>query len=128
MKPQTDDQGTTPEIIQEKDSIDQDQNMSESPEEVISNSHNESSLRRGRMITSALIVSIIIVFIAVAVAGVFQLTGHFLQTCPKELPVNDPSPVLWSDVTSQKPASAILGVSEKLKQETALKAQAAGSN
>ena len=128
MKPQTDDQGTTPEIIQEKDSIDQDQNMSESPEEVISNSHNESSLRRGRMITSALIVSIIIVFIAVAVAGVFQLTGHFLQTCPKELPVNDPSPVLWSDITSQKPASAILGVSEKLRQETALKAQAAGSN
>jgi len=99
MKPQTDDQGTTPEIIQEKDSIDQDQNVSESPEEVISNNHNESSLRRGRMITSALIVSIIIVFIAVAVAGVFQLTGHFLQTCPKELPVNDPSPLLWSDVT-----------------------------
>jgi len=128
MKPQTDDQGITPETTQGKDIVDQDANMPQSPEEVISNNHNESSLRRGRMITSALIVSIIIAFIAVAVAGVFQLTGHFLQTCPKELPVNDPSPLLWSDVTSQKPASAILGVSEKLRQETALKAQAAGTN
>lgn len=128
MKPQTEDQETTPETIQGKDTIDQDQNMSESPEEVISSNHSESSLRRGRMITSALIVSIIIAFIAVAVAGIFQLTGYFLQTCPRELPVNDPSPLLWSDVTSQKPTSAILGVSEKLRQETALKAQSAGSN
>ena len=127
MKSQTDDQETTPETIQGKDTIDQDQNMSETPEEVISNNHDELSLKRGRMITSALIVSIILAFIAVMVAGVFQLTGHFLKTCPQELPVNDPSPILWSDVTSQKPVSATLGVSEKLRKETALKAQTAAS-
>jgi hypothetical protein len=128
MKPQTDDQATTPETTQGKDIVDQDANTPQSPEEVIANNHHELNLKRGRMITSALIVSIILAFIAVAVAGIFQVTGHFLQTCPQELPVNDPSPILWSDITSQKPAPAALGVSEKLRKETALKAQVAGSN
>ena len=89
---------------------------------------DDASEKRSRIITSALMATIIMTLIAVAVAGVFQLTGMFMRICPAELPVNDPSPVLWNDTTSDKPVTAALGVPDKLKQETALKASTNVSN
>lgn len=91
-------------------------------------SYAELITKRGRLITSALLVTIILTFIAVAVAGIFQMTVKFMQVCPAELPVNDPAPVLWNDITSEKAVKAITGVPEKLKQETALKALTNASN
>ena len=89
---------------------------------------DDASEKRSRIMTSALMATIIMTLIAVAVAGVFQLTGTFMRICPAELPVNDPSPVLWNDTTSDKPVTAALGVPDKLKQETALKASTNVSN
>ncbi|MFH0960194.1 MAG: hypothetical protein V1897_15985 [Pseudomonadota bacterium] len=99
-----------------------------SSEEAESKHRNDSSAKRSRIITSALMATIIMTLIAVAVAGVFQLTASFMRICPSELPVNDPSPVLWNDMTSDKPVTAILGVPDKLKQETALKITTNTSN
>jgi nitrate reductase NapE component len=89
---------------------------------------DDASEKRSRIITSALMATIIMTLIAVAVAGVFQLTATFTKVCPAELPINDPSPVLWNDTTSDKPVTAALGVPDKLKQETALKASTNVSN
>lgn len=82
---------------------------SKSVEEVESQHRDEASVKRSRIITAALMATIIMTLIAVTVAGVFQLTASFMRICPAELPVNDPSPVLWNDITSDKPATAILG-------------------
>ncbi len=124
MKSQIDD----PKTPMEENTIVEDQIVAESSEEIKTNNHNNAHAKRGRMLTAVLVVTIVLTFIAVTVAGVFELTGRFLRVCPKELPVNDPSPILWNDVTSEKPVQATLGVSQKLKEETALKSSVMGSN
>ncbi|MGC8658253.1 MAG: hypothetical protein ACP5U1_04195 [Desulfomonilaceae bacterium] len=86
-------------------------------EEIRANNH----LKRGRLITSALLVAIVLTFISVLVAGIFKVTGELLRQCPRELHVNDPAPVLWNDITSVKTGSAGLGVPQELKKETMLK-------
>ena len=124
MEPQTDNQETSV----EKDTIAENEIESESSEEIVSNNHDNAQAKRGRMITAALVATIVITFIAVMVAGVFELTGRFLRECPRELRVNDPSPILWNDIVSANSTKAGLGVPEKLKQETALKSSIIGQN
>jgi hypothetical protein len=124
MKPEKDNEATKP----EEAVIAEEQMEIQASKADDTDNHNDVNLKRGKMITSTLVTTIIITFIAIAVAGVFQFTGWFLRVCPQELPVNDPSPILWKDVTSDKPVNATLGVPDKLKQETALKSLAGDSN
>ena len=88
--------------------------------------HSNNHAKRGRLITSALLVAIALTLISVLVAGIFELTGRLLRECPKELRVNDPAPLLWNDVTAAKPVSVGLGVPKKLEKETMLKPSSSG--
>jgi len=124
MKSRTDDTETP----LEENTIVEDQIVAESSEETKTNNHINAQAKRGRMITASLVVTIVLTCIAVTVVGVFELTGRFLRVCPKELPVNDPAPILWNDMTSEKSVQATLGVSQRLKEETALKSSVMGSN
>ena len=124
MEPKIDNQET----LAEKDTIVENEIESESFEEMEANDHDNAQAKRGRMITAALVVTVALTFIAVMVAGIFGLTGRFLRECPRELRVNDPSPILWSNIVSANPVKAGLGVPEKLKQETALKSSSIGQN
>lgn len=84
-------------------------------------SRNHIAEKRGRMIASGVVVAVVVAVIAVAVAAIFQLTSTWLMKCPQDLSVNDPAPILWSDVTSAKSKEAPLGVPKKLAKETSLK-------
>ena len=89
--------------------------------------NNHLALKRGRMVAAGLVAAVILSLIAVAVAGIFQFTSQLLMPCPKDLAVNDPAKVLWTDVVSdgQKPAS--LGVPENLAKKVSLKTKPAAS-
>ena len=76
---------------------------------------------RGRMIAAGLIAAVIVSGVAVLVAGIFQVTSRWLIPCPTDLPVNDPAPVLWSEMISDKTTARSLGVPEKLATEVRFK-------
>ncbi len=76
--------------------------------------NNNLSARRGRMITAGLLATVVLAVIAILVSGIFQLTSRWLIVCPKDLPVNDPAPILWQNVVAQESKSAKLGIPEKL--------------
>lgn len=76
--------------------------------------NNGLAEKRGRLISAAVIATIILSVIAVSVFGIFQITSKMLIVCPQDLPVNDPAPVLWQDIVSDKTKIAKLGVSDKL--------------
>lgn len=87
--------------------------------------NNHIAEKRGRMIATGMVVGIGVSLIAVAVAAIFQVTSTWLIKCPADLSVNDPAPILWSDVVSDKAKQAPLGVPKELVKETSLKAIAA---
>ncbi|MGC8906378.1 MAG: hypothetical protein ACP5M0_02930 [Desulfomonilaceae bacterium] len=84
-------------------------------------SNNHLAERRGRMITAGLLATVILAVIAILVSGIFQLTSRWLMVCPKDLPVNDPAPILWQDVVAQEPKPAKLGAPEKLASQVLFK-------
>ena len=63
---------------------------------------NGLALKRGRMVATGLVTAVILSIIAVIVVGIFQITSRLFIQCPTDLPVNDPAPILWKDVTSQQ--------------------------
>ena len=77
-------------------------------------SANEIVDKRGRLISAAVIATIILSFIAVSVFGIFQLTTRMMVVCPRDLPVNDPAPILWQDIVSDQVREARLGVPDKI--------------
>ncbi len=83
--------------------------------------NNHIAQKRGRMVAAGLIASVLLAVIAVAVAGIFQLTSGWLIKCPSDLPVNDPAPMLWKNVESKEVKSAPLGVPEKLLKQASWK-------
>lgn len=83
---------------------------------------NAVAEKRGRMVAAALTVAVLLSLIAVGVAAVFQKTGRWFMTCPTDLPVNDPAPVLWEKIESTALAQQSLGVPEKLLEGTRFKA------
>ena len=83
--------------------------------------NNGIAARRGRLVASGIIVAAVGTVIAVGVAAIFQITSMWLVKCPKDVPINDPARVLWSDVLSDHVKKAPLGVPEKLAKETSLK-------
>jgi hypothetical protein len=82
---------------------------------------NGLASRRGRMVATGLVTAVILSIIAVIVAGIFQITSRLLVQCPTDLPVNDPAPILWNDITSQQVKAQPLGISEKIAGEVKLK-------
>lgn len=90
------------------------------PGEKVSNDSGAND-KRGRMIIAGMVATVILAVIAVVVAGIFQLTSKWLLVCPSDLPVNDPAPVLWKDVVSDKAVTRGIGVPEKLLSQAALR-------
>ena len=82
---------------------------------------NGLASKRGRMVATGLVTAVILSIIAVIVAGIFQITSRLLVQCPTDLPVNDPAPILWNDITSQQVKAQPLGISEKIAGEVKLK-------
>ena len=80
-----------------------------------------SAEHRGSMIAAGLIAAVIVSGIAVLVAGIFHLTSRWLILCPTDLPVNDPAPILWSEMISDQTTAKSLGVHEKLVTEVRFK-------
>jgi hypothetical protein len=79
------------------------------------------AVRRGRMVATGLVTAVILALIAVIVAGIFQVTSKLMTPCPTDLPVNDPAPILWTNMTSQEVTAQPLGISEKISGEVKLK-------
>jgi hypothetical protein len=76
---------------------------------------------QGRLIVSGIVAAVIVSAIAIAVAGVFQLTSKWFFACPKDMTVNGPAPALWEDTLSQQLTPRTLGVPEKLLEVTKFK-------
>lgn len=77
--------------------------------------------KRGRVVAAGLVATVAVALIAVLVAAVFQITSRWLITCPTDLPVNDPAPVLWKAMLSEKVGPYGLGVSGDVLKEAGLK-------
>lgn len=82
---------------------------------------NHIAEKRGRMVAAGVITAVGVSIIAVIVAGIFHFTSKLLIVCPVDLPVNDPSPKLWSLIVSEKTVNMPLGVSGPLVSETAFR-------
>ena len=117
MEPQSD----TPETPIENEVVSEDEVSPELPEQPSPEIQANNHAKRGKLMTSALLVTIVLTFISVLVAGIFELTGRWFRECPKELRVNDPAPALWNDMTSKRPVNVGLGVPQELQKETVLK-------
>ena len=77
--------------------------------------------KRGRVVAAGLVATVAVALIALLVAAVFQVTSRWLITCPTDLPVNDPAPVLWKAMLSEKVGPYGLGVSGEVLKEAGLK-------
>lgn len=82
------------------------------------------SQKRGRMIAAGLITAVILSVIAVLVAGVFQFGLRWLRSCPRDLPVNDPSPKFWQEMVAEKVPAKTLGVPVTLAPKVRFKESA----
>ena len=82
---------------------------------------NHIAQKRGRMVAAGVVAAVILAGIAVVVAGIFQYTSGWLIKCPSDLPVNDPAPILWKDVTTKRAESAPLGVPTSIAKNAAWK-------
>lgn len=85
---------------------------------------NHLAGKRGRMVAAGLIAAVILSAIAVVVTALFQFSSRWLLPCPSDLPVNDPAPILWKNLTSTQDGSAPLGVAENLVKQTRWKEHA----
>jgi len=90
------------------------QNRSEDSSEASLEAGNGLHAKRGRMITAGIVATIVLAVVSILVSGIFQLTSRWVMICPKDLPVNDPAPILWQTVVADKPGAAPLGVPEKV--------------
>jgi hypothetical protein len=77
--------------------------------------------KKGRLMAAAFVATVIVSFLALAVAGIVQLTSRWLITCPTDLPVNDPAPVLWKAAVSGDVTVQSLGVPEKILEQARFK-------
>ena len=82
--------------------------------------------KRGRMVAAGVIAAVILSGIAVLVAGIMEISGRGSAKGPQELSVNDPAPILWDVLTTDKGGTGTLGVPGNLTAETALKSGAKG--
>lgn len=85
--------------------------------------HAPREERHGRLIAAGIVAAVIVSAVAIAVAGIFQLTSKWLFACPWDMTVNGPAPVLWNEVASDKVTQHPLGVPEQLARITKFKTQ-----
>jgi hypothetical protein len=83
--------------------------------------NNEVAKRRGRMLAAGLIAAVVLCVIAVGVAAIFSFTADWFDQCPEDIAVNDPAPVLWNKVVTQKSIDAGKGLPEGLKKYGSIK-------
>lgn len=98
-----------------------DESVTEAAGEAVAEKGNSVAEKRGRMVMTGLVAVVILSVIAVLVAGVFQLTSKWLIPCPTDLPVNDPAPILWNKVVSERVTGEPLGVSGKIEAKAMFK-------
>ena len=79
------------------------------------------------MVAAGVIAAVILSGIAVVVAAVFQTTSSWLMPCPRDLPVNDPAPILWKDVVGKTDKPAPLGGPAALAKQASWKGTPAAS-
>jgi hypothetical protein len=82
---------------------------------------NNLKEKRGRMVVTGLLITVILSVVVLVVVGIFQLTSWWSRVCPTDPPVNVRAPELWNELVSEKVSSKPLGVPEKLVAETAMK-------
>ncbi|MBI4963391.1 MAG: hypothetical protein HY913_08940 [Desulfomonile tiedjei] len=84
----------------------------------------ESSVeKRGRMVVAGLVATVVVSFVALLVAAIFQVTSRWLVPCPTDLPVNDPAPILWKAMLSEKVPPYQLGVSGEMLKDAGFKGE-----
>jgi len=74
-----------------------------------------------RLIAAGLVATVVLSIVAVLVTGIFQVTSRWMKTCPTDLPVNDPAPVLWERIVSPEVKTQSSGVPAQLLEQTKLK-------
>jgi len=79
------------------------------------------SEKRGRLVAAGMVATVVVALVALAVAGIVQLTSKWLVVCPTDLPVNDPAPILWKTVVTDDVKAQSLGVPGKLMAEARFK-------
>jgi len=77
--------------------------------------------KRGRMVVAGLVATVVVSLIALLVAAIFQVTSRWLITCPTDLPVNDPAPILWKTMVSESATPFRLGVSGDILKDAGFK-------
>jgi len=77
--------------------------------------------KRGRMIVGGLVATVVVSLIALLVAAIFQVTSRWLITCPTDLPVNDPAPILWKAMVSESATPGRLGVPGDMLKDAGFK-------
>lgn len=77
--------------------------------------------KKGRLIVAGIVATVIVSFLALAVAGVVQLTSRWMVVCPTDLPVNEPAPILWKAAVSRDVAAQPLGGPEKILEQAQFK-------
>jgi len=77
--------------------------------------------KRGRMVVAGLVATVVVSFIALLVAAIFQVTSRWLITCPTDLPVNDPAPILWKAMVSESATPFRLGVPGDMLKDAGFK-------
>ena len=86
--------------------------------------NNGLAQKRGRIIIAGALTAVLLSVVAVAVAGIFGATSHWMKTCPTDLPVNDPARELSQQLEAEKNASQSLGVTGRIAEETRFKTAA----
>jgi hypothetical protein len=85
------------------------------------NNNNGLAQKRGRIIVAGALTAVLLSVVAVAVAGIFGATSHWMKTCPTDLPLNDPARELSQQLVAEKTASRSLGVSGRIAEEARFK-------
>lgn len=84
------------------------------PQQDAPKNNNHLAEKRGRMVASAVLAAVVLTVIAVVVAGIFHLTAGLIVICPADLAVNDPAPILWTELEADSVNSQPLGVPKSL--------------
>jgi hypothetical protein len=75
----------------------------------------------GRMVVAGLVAAVVVSLIALLVVAIFQITSRWLVTCPTDLPVNDPAPILWKAMVSENMPPHKLGVPGEILKDAGFK-------
>ncbi len=76
---------------------------------------------RNCVIRAAAVSMAIVCFVAVFVAGLFQLTARWRDPSPNSAPLSVPAHALWQDMNSGRLSNQTMGTPEKMKNQAGFK-------